>query len=77
MNGYYALVIDTPEQRNVLHCETLAGLRSPRGRCSDSLFRAGAAAGRAWVLWTLHACRWAKALAWRGLQDGMGRGSKP
>ena len=52
------------------------GLRRPSGRRSGSRPRAGAAAGHAWVLWTQHACRWAKPLAWRGLQDGLGRGSK-
>ena len=36
--------------------------------------REGAAAGRAWILWTQHVCRWAKPLAWRGMQDGLGRG---
>ena len=37
--------------------------------------RAGAAAGRAWVLWTQHACRRVEPLARRGLQDRLGWGS--
>ena len=37
--------------------------------------RAGAAAGRSWVLWTQHACRRVEPLARRGLQDRLGWGS--
>ena len=65
------------EKHNVPHCEKLSGVRIRNSRKSGPLPRAGAAAGRVWVLWTQHACRWAKPLAWRGLQDGLGRGSKP
>ena len=43
------------------------------GKCSFP--RAGAAAGRAWVQWTQHACCRGEPLARRGLQDRRGWGS--
>ena len=61
----------------ISHCEISLDAQSPPDRSSGSRPLAGAAAGRVWVFWTQHACRWAKPLAWRGLPDGLGRGSKP